>query len=373
MADQGRVVSAHETVDHIVVTINELPGNVPKQETPKFQKNAKHLLEELKLGCWLCQFQRKPQGTGALEVHHMIEWTEWNDVDPAIATKLLGCFNLNKYSGQPVSDPDDLANLIVPHESCHRGLRGQQNMSGAHYTPFPIWFAQGAAKDGVEIAGDVNHLLDRTGTSGKQQLDTEQQVGSEVVEKFTVVVDDPAHPQRKESETFHQSREKLIKEVGKCWLCQFQAHPRGEGPLEAHHLVEWSEWNDSDPERVTKLCGLIKASPYSGQPVTTPDDIANLVLLHETCHIGKNAEHAMSGVHYIPLPIWLAQGAAKSGVTIVEDHQHLLSKLGGLHLLHHDQPPAPPPAPSAPPAEHQRHRLAEHRRGFVLFGIRFGK
>jgi 5-methylcytosine-specific restriction endonuclease McrA len=372
MADQGRIVSAHETVEHIEVTINELPGNVPKDETPKFHKNAQHLLNDLKLGCWLCQFQRHPQGTGPLEVHHMIEWAEWSDVDPAIATKLLGCFNLHKYSGQPVTDPDDLPNLVVLHESCHRGVPGQQVMAGAHYAPFPIWFAQGAAKDGVQIAGDVNHLLDRTGTSGKKQqpLDTDQQVGGEEIQQFTVVVDDPAHPQRKESERFAQSRARLIKEVGRCWLCQFQAHQRGEGPLEAHHLVEWSEWNDADPERVTKLCGLIKANPYSGQPVTSPDDIPNLVLLHETCHIGKNAEHAMSGIHYIPFAIWLAQGAAKSGVTIVADHQHLLGKLGGLHLFR--KAPAPPP-PAAPPAEHAAHKLSEHRRGFVLFGMHFGR
>lgn len=369
MADREPIVTAHETVEHLTVTINELPGNMPKDETPKFHRNAKHLLEDLKLGCWLCQFQRHPLGTGPLEVHHMIEWMTWSDVDPEKATKLLGLFNLHKYSGQEVNDPDDLANLVVLHESCHRGVPGQQKMAGLHYLPKPLWFAQGAAKDGVAIVADVNHLLDRTGTSGKLPLDTEQQVGNEIIEQYTMVVNDPAHVQRKESSEFHANREKLIKEVGKCWLCQFQEHPKGEGPLEAHHLVEWSEWNDADPARVTKLCGLIKANPYSGQPVTAPDDIANLMLLHETCHIGKNAAHAMSGIHYIPYSIWLAQGAAKKGVTIIADHQHLLSKLGGLHLFHHN-PPAPPP-PSAPPAEHQRHQLAEHRRGFVLFGIHF--
>jgi 5-methylcytosine-specific restriction endonuclease McrA len=371
MADKQPIVVAHETVEHLAVTINELPSNMPKEETPKFHKNAKHLLEDLKLGCWLCQFQKHPLGSGPLEVHHMIEWTEWGDVDPAKATKLLGCFNLHKYSGQPVDDPDDLANLIVLHESCHRGLPGQAKMSGAHTTPLPIWFSQGAAKDGVEIAGDVDHLLDRMGASGKkvQPEESETQVGQEEVEQFTVVIDDPAHPQRKETEKFRMNREKLLKEVGFCWLCQFQEKPLGEGVLEAHHMVEWSEWDDAGPERVTKLDGLIKANPYSGQPVNDPDDIANLMLLHETCHIGKPGKAAMSGIHFTPMPIWLAQGAAKKGFSITKDVEHVLGKLGSLH---HAPAPVAAPPPSAPPAEHRRHRLEEHRHGFSLFGIHFG-
>ncbi|HEY7347859.1 MAG TPA: hypothetical protein VH599_06025 [Ktedonobacterales bacterium] len=365
------IVVAHELVEHLTVTINELPSHMPKEETPKFHKNAHHLLEDLKLGCWLCQFQRRPLGTGPLEVHHMIEWTEWSDVDSELATKLLGCFILHKYSGQPVHDPDDLANLVVLHESCHRGLPGQAKMSGAHTTPMPIWFAQGAAKDGVEIAGDVDHLLDRMGAGSKaaQPEVTETTVGHEVVEQFTVVVDDPAHPQRKETEKFRANREKLLKEAGFCWLCQFHHHPQGRGPLEAHHLVEWSEWNDADPARVTKMTSLIKANPYSGQPVNDPDDIANLMLLHETCHIGKPGKAAMSGIHFTPMPIWLAQGAAKTGFSITKDVGHVLKKLGSLHLV---PVSTPAPAASAPPAEHRRHRLAEHRHGFTLFGIHFG-
>jgi 5-methylcytosine-specific restriction endonuclease McrA len=365
------IVVAHETVEHLTVTINELPSNMPKEETPKFHKHAKHLLEDLKLGCWLCQFQKHPLGAGPLEVHHMIEWAEWGDVDPEKATKLLGLFNLHKYSGQEVSDPDDLANLIVLHESCHRGLPGQGKISGAHTTPMPIWFSQGAAKDGVEIAGDVDHLLARMGASGNKAgpLESETQVGHEVVEQFTVVIDDPAHPQRKETEKFRANREKLLKEAGFCWLCQFHKKPQGEGVLEAHHMVEWSEWDDADPARVTKMVSLIKANPYTGQPVTDPDDIANLMLLHETCHIGKPGKAAMSGIHFTPMPIWLAQGAAKNNVSITKDVGHVLEKLGSkLHFpVSH-----PAPAASAPPVEHRRHRLEEHRHGFTLFGIHFG-
>jgi hypothetical protein len=372
MADKGPMVVAHETVEHLSVTINEMPSTMPKQETEKFHKNAKHLIEDLKLGCWLCQFQRHPLGEGPLEAHHMIEWTEWGDVDPAIATKLLGCFNLHKYSGQPVSDPDDLANLVVLHQSCHRGLPGQSKISGAHTTPMPIWFSQGAAKDGVEIAGDIDHLLDRMGASGKAAASaqpSETVVGHEVVEQFTVVIDDPAHPQRKETEKFRQNREKLLKEANFCWLCQFQSKPLGEGVLEAHHMVEWSEWDDADADRVTKLVGLIKANPYSGQPVHDPDDIANLVLLHETCHIGKPGKANMSGIHFTPMPIWLAQGAAKKGLSITRDVGNALSKLGS-----HEAPPAPaePPPASAPPEVHRQHRLKEHRHAFSLFGFRFG-
>ncbi|HLV97889.1 MAG TPA: hypothetical protein VKT82_04350 [Ktedonobacterales bacterium] len=365
------IVVAHETVEHLSITINELPINMPKDETPKFHKNAQHLLEDLKLGCWLCQAQKKPLGSGPLEVHHMIEWAEWGDVDPEKATKLLGLFNLHKYSGQAVNDPDDFANLMVLHESCHRGLPGQGPVSGIHTTPWPIWFSQSAAKDGVEIAGDVDHLLDRMGATAKKNepLEAEQQVGKEVVEQFTVLIDDPAHPQRKETEKFRVNREKLLKEAGFCWLCQFRKHPQGEGPLEAHHMVEWSEWDDAEaPERVSKMVALLKANPYSGQPVTMPDDIANLVMLHETCHIGKPGKATMSGIHFTPMPIWLAQGAAKEGISVTQDVDHVLEKMGSKHRSH---PSTPAPAASAPPEEHRRHRLEEHRHSFSLFGLHF--
>lgn len=365
------IVVAHEVVEHLTCTINELPVNMPKEETPKFHKNAKHLIEDLNLGCWLCQFQSRPLGSGPLEVHHMLEWEEWGDIDPAKATKLLSLFKLHKYSGQDVNDPDDLANLVVLHESCHRGLPGQAKISGAHTTPMPIWFSQGAAKNGVEIAGDVEHLLDRMGAGGKAQepLFSEKKVGNEVVEEFTVVIDDPAHPQRKETSKFRSNREKLLNEAGFCWLCQFHPHPHGEGPLEAHHLVEWSEWNDADPERVTQMVSLIKANPYSGQPVNDPDDIANLMMLHETCHIGKPGKAAMSGIHFTPMPIWLAQGVTKGTFSLTKDVHHLLEKMGSKHH-HHEEEPAP--AASAPPEVHHRHRITQHRNGFTLFGIHFG-
>jgi 5-methylcytosine-specific restriction endonuclease McrA len=366
------IVVAHETVEHLTVTINELPTNMPKEETPKFHKNAKYLIEDLKLGCWLCQAQKKPLGTGPLEVHHMIEWSEWGDVDPEKATKLLRLFNLRGSDGKPVNDPDDLGNLMVLHESCHRGLPGQGPTSGIHTTPWPIWFAQSAAKDGVAIAGDVNHVLDRMGATAKKNepLDAVRRVGREVVEEFTVIINDPAHPQRKETETFRQNRERLLKEAGFCWLCQFQKKPLGEGPLEAHHMVEWSEWNDAEaPGRVTQMAGLKRANPYSGQPINMPDEIPNLLMLHETCHIGKPGKAAMSGIHFTPMPIWLAQGAAKDGFSVTKDVNHVLEKMGSKHRAH---PSTPPPHPSAPPEEHHRHRLEEHRHSFSLFGIHFG-
>src|ERR1051326_719819 len=367
------IVVAHETVEHLTVTINELPTNMPKDETPKFHKHAQHLLEDLKLGCWLCQAQKKPLGSGPLEVHHMIEWAEWGDVDPEKATKLLGLFNLHKYSGQDVTDPDDFANLMVLHESCHRGLPGQGNTTGIHTTPWPIWFAQSAAKDGVAITGDVDHLLSRMGATAKQNnpLDAERRVGgNEVEEQFTVVIDDPAHPQRTETEKFRQNRERLLKEAGFCWLCQFHKKPLGEGPLEAHHMVEWSEWNDAEaPARVTKMAGMKSANPYSGQQITMPDEIPNLLMLHEPCHIGKPGKAAMAGIHFTPMPIWLAQGAAKEGFSVTRDVNHVLEKMGSQHRVPESRPA---PAPSAPPAEHHRHRVEEHRHGFSLFGIHFG-
>lgn len=51
----------------------------------------------------------------------------------------------------------------------------------------------------------------------------------------------------------------------------------------------------------------------TGQPVESPDDIRNLLVLCETHHRGVD-----TGVHKLTFPIWLPQRAAQQGQEITE-------------------------------------------------------
>ncbi len=156
-------VAAHEIVETLHITIDD-PMHLKRTESPKFHHNREYLIKTYKLGCWLCAFQKEKfgvePGVGGLEAHHVFEWSEWNDLDADLVTQVLTKLQFNPFAGHPVGDPDDLPNLVILHRSCHIGKPGTEVTCGTHWTPFPIWLAQAAAKQGVTITQDVNHLLD---------------------------------------------------------------------------------------------------------------------------------------------------------------------------------------------------------------------
>ena len=156
-------VAAHEIVEHLTIVVDD-PSHVKRTESPKFHHNREYLINTYKLDCWLCMFQKQKYGVepgvGGLEAHHVFEWSEWNDLDPDLVTQVLTKLQFNPFAGHPVGDPDDLPNLVILHRSCHIGKPGTEATCGTHWTPFPIWLAQAAAKMGVTITQDVNHLLD---------------------------------------------------------------------------------------------------------------------------------------------------------------------------------------------------------------------
>jgi 5-methylcytosine-specific restriction endonuclease McrA len=160
---KDREIATHEIVETLHIVIDD-PAHVARTESAKFHHNRAYLITTCKLGCWLCQWQKEKfgtePGTGTLEAHHVFEWSEWDALDPDIVTKILGKLQFNQFAGHPVGDPDDLPNLVILHESCHRGAPGKDATSGAHYTPFPIWLAQAAARQGMTITRDIEHLLD---------------------------------------------------------------------------------------------------------------------------------------------------------------------------------------------------------------------
>jgi hypothetical protein len=123
----------------------------------------------------------------------------------------------------------------------------------------------------------------------------------------------PEHVQRTESEEFRRNKRVLIRKLDlPCWVSGSREK------REVHHIFEWSLWPSLDPERV--LDALHAFDPYGftardpETPITSPDDIRNLLVLSEKFHRGIG-----TGVHKISFPIWLPQRAVKPGVEITCD------------------------------------------------------
>jgi hypothetical protein len=126
--------------------------------------------------------------------------------------------------------------------------------------------------------------------------------------RLTEIVITPEHAQREESAAFRRNKARL-REDGhwRCWLCgttdQLQVH---------HFACEWSLWPDADPAKVKAFVETFDPYGYGRllrhRPLDSPDDIRNLLVLCEACHIGQG-----TGVHAITMPIWLIQGLAKPG------------------------------------------------------------
>ena len=135
-----------------------------------------------------------------------------------------------------------------------------------------------------------------------------------------------AHAERAESEEFRHNKALLMAQHQGCWfntdLCERDA------PIEAHHVVEWSMWPKVDPVRLKAL--LLAFDPYgysmrlAAQPITTVDDIRNLVLLCERCHRGIG-----HGGHHLTAPTWFAQKARRAGESITAEEQALREDMIG--------------------------------------------
>lgn len=138
----GKIVPAHE-IRRELLEITEIPEHVEREESEKYRRNRHHLINELNLRCFRCGSMKHR------EVHHLIEWAFWNAVDIGKARQWLGFLNLYPWSKEEaakVQDPDDLANLVVLCEACHRG-KG----FGLHAITFPAWLGEAVAKKGEDI------------------------------------------------------------------------------------------------------------------------------------------------------------------------------------------------------------------------------
>lgn len=145
----------------------------------------------------------------------------------------------------------------------------------------------------------------------------------------------PKHEPREESKLYKANKEKLIDEMNlPCFKCAMKAWPDKPPPSsytnrEVHHyVVEREAWNAVDPKKVQYLFDNGFFDPYGfsakmrGQPVESPDDIRNLVVLCEQHH-----RHAHVGIHHSTAPNWLSDMVAKNGVDILltEEEWRLLA------------------------------------------------
>lgn len=138
---------AHEQIEILRVDV-DYPEHVARTESAEFAANKHRLVRKLGLPCWKCGAKDK------LEVHHfVIEWSEWADADPAKVLTIMHKFDAYGFaadgmkSGDPLpTSPDDIRNLMVLCERCHRGAG-----LGIHLVPVPFWFADLVKKDGTTV------------------------------------------------------------------------------------------------------------------------------------------------------------------------------------------------------------------------------
>ena len=136
----------------------------------------------------------------------------------------------------------------------------------------------------------------------------------EIIRHLTEVVITPEHAKRTESEAFRQAKERLQADGHyRCWICGTKQS------LEVHHMfVEWSLAGVADWSKVKALAEECDIYGYGrllrNQPLTSPDDIRNLVTLCATHHVGVDHADSRSGtgVNELTMPIWLIQKLARS-------------------------------------------------------------
>ncbi len=135
----------------------------------------------------------------------------------------------------------------------------------------------------------------------------------EIVRHLTEVIITPEHAERTESAEFRHAKERLKADRHyKCWVCGATEN------LQVHHFgAEWSLENVTDFEKLKAFCE--EWDPYGygrllrNQPITTVDDVRNMLVLCQEHHTGGTKDGAANGIHEITFPVWLIQKICKQG------------------------------------------------------------
>jgi hypothetical protein len=128
-----------------------------------------------------------------------------------------------------------------------------------------------------------------------------------------IAVEYPAHPPRTESAEFALNKRQLVTKLDTpCFSCG------GKEAREVHHFViEWAEADNADWAKVAKAVHHFDIYGFAAQlgdkPITSPDDIRNLVVICAKCHRGAGL-----GIHLVPFPNWISQVVARDGIVILK-------------------------------------------------------
>lgn len=137
----------------------------------------------------------------------------------------------------------------------------------------------------------------------------------ETIRHLVEVVITPEHAERTESAEFRHAKERLKADGHyKCWLCEATEN------LQVHHFgAEWSLENITDFAKLKAFCE--EWDPYGygrllkNQPMTTVDDVRNMLVLCQEHHTGVDHADGNSGtgIHSLSFPVWIIQKLAKQG------------------------------------------------------------
>jgi len=136
----------HEKIDTIKEVV-EIPDHDERHASSEFIRNRKKLIHEMGERCFICGSDEK------LEAHHLLEWCFANDFDFNKVKDILLKFDMyglsEKMKDVEISSVDDIRNLLILCKHHHI-----EKNNGVHALTFPVWLAQAATKDGIDITPD---------------------------------------------------------------------------------------------------------------------------------------------------------------------------------------------------------------------------
>lgn len=137
--------------DRTIHEFIEYPDHEKRTESQLFRSNKRKLVKQLGVRCWVCASDEK------LEVHHIHEWSLWEALDQEKVLDTLHAFDPYGYThtggDKPIESPDDIRNLVVLCEPCHRGVN-----KGVHELTMPIFLPRRSVKKGLSITKAIDHV-----------------------------------------------------------------------------------------------------------------------------------------------------------------------------------------------------------------------
>lgn len=131
----------------------------------------------------------------------------------------------------------------------------------------------------------------------------------------------PEHDERKESPEFGKSKRQLKRDGHfQCWVCGSTKN------LQVHHfLYEWCIKDTCDFKKLKEVSETLDVYGYGEQmkdiPITSVDDIRNMMVICREHHVGGLTDGASNGIHNMSFPAWVCQKIAKDGQDPIPDNR----------------------------------------------------